>query len=165
MTRRRIALALALLALATLPAHAQRYYDNGRSAPSRRESIYDGRFSFVRLFYDRYPGWSYDYPDMESNLKGITTAITGLESNPDGSNILHMDDPALMRYPVAYISEPGYWYPSDAAAENLRAYIQKGGFLIVDDFHYDNEWTVFNHAIHRVLPDAIRDSGEILILC
>ncbi len=151
---RRFALALAALTLVALPAGAQRYYDNGRNAPSRREAQYDGRFSFVRLFYDRYPGWSYDYPDMESNLKGILTAITAVNSNPDGSNILHMDDPALFRYPVAYISEPGYWRPSEEAVRNLRAYIQKGGFLIIDDFHYENEWAVFDAAIHRVLPGA-----------
>lgn len=150
----RIGLAVALLALVTLPAHAQRRYDNGRSAPSRRETLYDGRFSFVRLFYDRYAGWAFDYPDMEQNLTGILGAITALEPHPDGTNILHMDDPALFRYPVAYLSEPGSWFPSEDAVRNLRAYIQKGGFLIVDDFHYDNEWAVFEAAMLRVLPGA-----------
>src|SRR6185503_2508616 len=26
---------------------------------------YDGQFVIVRLWYPSYPGWSYDYPDME----------------------------------------------------------------------------------------------------
>ena len=150
----RFVLALGLLALTTLPADAQRYYDNGRSAPSRREAKYDGQFSFVRLFYPRDPGWSFDYPDMEHNLTGILTGITGLKSTPNGTSILHMDDPVLLKYPVAYLSEPGSWFPSQADVENLRTYIHKGGFLIVDDFHYDNEWNVFESAIMRVLPGS-----------
>ena len=154
MASRRLALAVVLLGLTTLPAHAQRYYDNGRNAPSRFEAPYVGQFSFVRLFYNRYPGWSYDYPDMESNLMSIMSQITNVKTTPGGRNILHMDDPALFKYPVAYISEPGYWYPTDADVLNLRAYIQKGGFLIIDDFHYENEWAVFEAAIKRVLPDA-----------
>jgi hypothetical protein len=55
---------------------------------------------------------------------------------------------------VAYISEPGYWYPTDAEAANLRTYLAKGGFLIIDDFHYENEWAVFERAMRKVLPDA-----------
>jgi len=154
MVHRRIALAVALLALVTLPAHAQRYYDNGRNAPRRFEAPYDGQFSFVRLSYDRYPGWSFDYPDMEINLFGILSQITTIKPNPKGRNILPMDDPAIFRYPIAYISEPGSWFPSEAVVENLRKYIHKGGFLIVDDFHYENEWAVFESAMLRVLPGA-----------
>jgi hypothetical protein len=151
---RRLALAVVLLGLGTLPAGAQRYYDNGRNAPSHYEAKYDGQFAFVRLFYDRYPGWSYDYPDMEMNMLSILTKISNMTATPEGRNILHMDDPALFKYPVAYISEPGYWIPSDADVRNLRDYIHKGGFLIIDDFHYENEWAVFEQAIKRVLPDA-----------
>lgn len=158
---RRALLAAALLALGVFPADAQRYFDNGRSAPSRREVKYDGRFAFVRLFYPGYRSWAYDYPDMEGNLNGILSQITGIRPHPDGTNILHMDDPALFRYPVAYISEPGYWYPTDAEAAMLRDYIAKGGFLIVDDFHYDNEWAVFERAMKKVLPSARIDRLDV----
>jgi hypothetical protein len=150
----RVVLAVALFALMGLPADAQRYFDNGRSAPSRHEAKYDGQFSLVRLFYNRYPGWSYDWPDMEHNLTGILNGITGIKSNTNGTSIFHMDDPLLFSYPIAYLSEPGYWFPTDQEVLNLRAYIQKGGFLIVDDFHYENEWAVFEAAMLRVLPGA-----------
>jgi hypothetical protein len=65
-----------------------------------------------------------------------------------------MDDPELFKHPVAYLSEPGYWFPSESEATGLRNYLLKGGFLIVDDFHFENEWTVFERAMRRVLPDA-----------
>ena len=115
---------------------------------------YDGRFTFVRVQYARYGGWAADYPTMERNLTTILREITSLRPHEKGSNIHTFDDPELLKYPIAYLSEPGYWYPNDAEVLGLRDYLRKGGFLIADDFHFPNEWNVFEAAIRRVLPDA-----------
>ena len=114
--------------------------------------VYDGRFTLARLYYGSYPGWSYDWPDMESHLGRILDDLTSLRPTHDLNNVLRMDDPALMKFPVAYLSEPGYWFPTDAEATGLRTYLAKGGFLIVDDFHFANEWAVFETAMRQVLP-------------
>src|SRR3990172_8314976 len=45
-----------------------------------------------------------------------------------------LDDPELFKYPVAYIIEPGWWTMTDGEAAAFRTYLQKGGFVIVDDF-------------------------------
>jgi hypothetical protein len=147
--RRAVLLAI-LLALA-LPVSAQNW--RGFIPPT---VAYDGRFVLARLYYGFYPGWSYDWPDMEDNLNKILHAVTAMRPhpNPASGNIFRMDDPELLKFPVAYLSEPGYWHPTDAEVEGLRRYLAKGGFLIVDDFHYDNEWAVFETAMRRVLPDA-----------
>jgi hypothetical protein len=116
---------------------------------------YDGRFTFVRLRYavHRRSGWEFDYPAMERNFMTMARELTSLRPHVAGSNVLDMDDPELLRYPVAYLSEPGYWIPSEAEAAGLRAYLQKGGFLIVDDF-MRGEWYNFERSMHMVLPDA-----------
>jgi len=121
---------------------------------------YDGQFVIVRLWYPSYPGWSYDYPDMEQNLTLILKDLSYIRAHPDGSNIMRMDDPELLKFPIAYLSEPGYWYPSDSEAQGLRTYLAKGGFLIVDDFHFDNEWRVFEDAMRKVLPGGRIDRLE-----
>ena len=157
-----VALTVALIAGTTALALAARESAGqfqgrrfGRFIPDAASPIrYDGRFVIVRLFYPRYPGWSYDYPDMEQNLTLILKEITAIRAHPDGSNIFRMDDPALLQFPIAYLSEPGYWYPSDSEAAGLRTYLAKGGFLIVDDFHFENEWEVFQSAMRKVLPEA-----------
>lgn len=116
---------------------------------------YDGRFTFVRLRYQLVTrsGWEYDYPAMERNFMTIANDLSTLRPHVDESNIYDMDDPELMRYPVAYISEPGYWYPSSSEAAGLRNWIAKGGFLIVDDFLL-GQWTQFERAMKQVLPNA-----------
>jgi hypothetical protein len=116
---------------------------------------YDGKFTFARISYTVYrrSGWEFDYPAMERHLMTMLDEITELHPHRTGSNIHAFDDPELLKYPVAYLSEPGYWLPSESEVEGLRTYLAKGGFLIVDDFR-QNEWYNFETQMRRVLPDA-----------
>jgi hypothetical protein len=149
-----IVAAAALLMVVTADAQRGRFRFRFELPPPGASVPYDGRFTIVRLWYADYPGWSYDYPDMERNITLILNDLTSVRTRTDGSHILRMDDPELLKYPIAYLSEPGYWYPTDSEAEGLRTYLAKGGFLIVDDFHFENEWRVFEAAMRRVLPDG-----------
>lgn len=114
---------------------------------------YDGRFTFARIRYTVYrrSGWEFDYPTMERNLMTMMRELTEIDAHVGGSNIHTFDDPELLRYPVAYLSEPGYWIPSESEVTGLRTYLAKGGFLIVDDF-MRNEWLNFEAQMRRVLP-------------
>jgi hypothetical protein len=117
---------------------------------------YDGRFTFARIRYSEVygSGWAYDYPTMERNLMQMMGEITALSPHVRGSNIHTLDDPDLLRHPVAYLSEPGYWVANENEARGLREYLAKGGFLIVDDF-MQNEWFNFEAQILRALPGAV----------
>ena len=123
---------------------------------------YDGRFTFARIRYTVYgrSGWEFDYPAMERNLMSMMREVTALRPHVTASNIHTLDDPELLKYPVAYLSEPGYWIPSDAEAEGLRTYLAKGGFLIVDDF-MRGEWRNFEEQIRRVLPGVRIDRLDV----
>jgi hypothetical protein len=154
--RRTVAWVVLVLVVAVpLAAAAQRGGFFGSNRRVRYRTVpYDGRFTFVRVQYAQYGGWAADYPTMETNLTQILREITELRPHESGSNVHTFDDPELLKYPIAYLSEPGYWYPSDAEVLGLQQYLQKGGFLIVDDFHFQNEWAVFERAMRRVLPSA-----------
>jgi hypothetical protein len=116
---------------------------------------YDGRFTFARIRYTVYgrSGWEFDYPTMERHLMEMVRETTSLKPHVTGSNIHTFDDPELLKYPVAYLSEPGYWLPSESEGAGLRNYLAKGGFLIVDDF-MRGEWRNFEAQIRRTLPQA-----------
>ena len=152
MSLRRLGLSLALLCLSA-PGEAQRFRQRG--VQLERNAAYDGRFTFARIQYTVYgrSGWEFDYPTMERNLMSMMRFITSMRPHVRESNIHTLDDPELMRYPIAYLSEPGYWVPSDAEAEGLRKYLAKGGFLIVDDF-MRGEWNNFEQSMRKGLPMA-----------
>ena len=156
--RRRAYALLTCLGLASV-VYAERLYAQRRGGFGRvyvePNAQYDGRFTFVRLRYQVYSqsGWEYDYPAMERNFMTIINDLSTLHPHVRESNIHDMDDPALARYPIAYLSEPGYWIPDQPEAEGLRRWIRKGGFLIVDDF-FGPQWANFERSMMAVLPDA-----------
>ena len=117
---------------------------------------YDGRFTFVRLRYTQgyRMAWSADYPQMERNFMTILNDLSVIKPHKNQSNVYTLDDPELFKYPISYLTEPGYWYPDDQEAAGLRTWIAKGGFLIVDDFYFDRQWAVFEAGMRKVLPDA-----------
>jgi hypothetical protein len=83
----------------------------------------------------------------------ILSDLTTVRPHVRESNVHDMDDPELARYPIAYLSEPGYWVPDERQAAGLRAWIERGGFLIVDDFLL-GQWANFERSMRLVLPNA-----------
>lgn len=159
MIARRVALLATVLALPS-PVAAQRR--DQTSLDNIPRTPYDGRFTFVRIKYAVPPGgfgfrgdipWSHDYARAERHFTRILSELSTIRVRTDASNVMTLDDPELFKFPVAYMCEPGFWQPSDAEAQGLRNYLQKGGFLIVDDF-VDNQWYNFEEQMRKVLPDA-----------
>ncbi|HKG90433.1 MAG TPA: DUF4159 domain-containing protein [Gemmatimonadaceae bacterium] len=142
--------------LLAMPLHAMPLHAQWRQrAPQPHNVAYDGRFTFARIRYTELysAGWSYDYPEMERNFTTLLSEITALKPHTTRSNILTFDDPELLKYPIAYVSEPGYWIPSDSEAAGLRRYVEKGGFVIFDDF-MGREWENFETQFRRAFPNA-----------
>jgi hypothetical protein len=158
----------ALLTLAAGTAFAQFGFGGRGRLVVRRNIPYDGRFTFVRLtyttapggyWYSGWPAWAHGYPVAEQNLMKIMNEVSYLRPHLDEINTLTLDDPELTKYPVAYIIEVGWWTMTDREAAALRSYLQKGGFVIVDDFKLPGGiggggWDTFESNIKRVLPDA-----------
>jgi hypothetical protein len=157
--------ALALAALALLVGFGGRR-QNLRPFPN---APYDGRFTFVRITYETaeggywyrgLPAWAHGYPIAEQNLMRIMNEVSFLGAHDEEINTLRLDDPELFRYPVAYIIEVSWWAMTDREATALREYMQKGGFVIVDDFKATGDfgspgWDVFEANMKHVLP-AVR---------
>jgi hypothetical protein len=155
--------------LVAATALAQFGFGGGRGRLAVRPNIpYDGRFTFVRVkyttapggyWYGNWPSWAHGYPISEQNLMNIMNSVSLLGAHVDEINTLTLDDPELYKYPVAYLIEPGWWQMTDSEATALRDYIQKGGFVIVDDFKPTGYrgcdcWEHFEANMRRVLPGA-----------
>ena len=156
-------------------ALAQRRFDDGFGGfggygrvPAIHNVPYDGQFTFVRVKYDTAPGgtwagsrpsWVHGYPLAEENLMRIMNDLSFFNARTDDVNVLTLEDPELFKYPVAYIIEVGWWTLNEREAAALRAYLQKGGFLIVDDFktlgwrgNGTGGWDPFEANMNRVFP-------------
>ncbi|MCU0635212.1 MAG: DUF4159 domain-containing protein [Gemmatimonadaceae bacterium] len=152
-------LVLALLALPIVAMSAQRF---GRRSPGETPNPnvgYDGRFTFVRVKFEPLGGgrdlkWDHDYPTAETHLMKILDEVSSVKPHLEGTNILSFADTAIFDYPVAYVSEPGFWTMSDEELAGVQAYVRKGGFLIFDDFA-DRHWLNFERQWRRAFPDLV----------
>lgn len=127
---------------------------------------YDATYTFVRVRFNSWrgrgsgrgfgrgggPGWAHDYPYADGNFIKILDEVTLLGPNTRGTSIIDADDPELHRHPIAYVSEPGEWSPTQAEVDNLAAYLRKGGFLILDDFRGNGEWRNVEAIFGTILP-------------
>lgn len=125
-------------------------YDAGYTFVRVRFSM-GGRRGFGRGF-GRQPPWAHDFPQADNNFVKILDEVTLARPHTDGTNVIDAADPELHRYPVAYVSEPGYWAATQAEVENVSQYLQKGGFLILDDFRGEWEWHNVETIFAAILP-------------
>lgn len=124
----------------------------------------DHGFRFVRVKYDmgassngfgfgRRGGapWAHDYPTAEMNFHEAVARTTKIhvEGQP---LVLTLDDQRIFEYPVLYLCEPGYWDMTDEQVENLAQYLQRGGFIMFDDFRGPRELMNAYEQMQRALP-------------
>ena len=139
--------------------------------PLMKNVPYDGQVTFVRLRYKGGPGncyyrgepsWAHGYGytekgTAEMNLMKIVSEISVLRPHTEATNVLAIDDPALFRYPVAFLVEAGYLTLSEKEVLALRKYLERGGFLIIDDaredaFRGQSGWANMESMLQLVLP-------------
>ena len=155
LSRTRIVWGLAAVVAATVIATplAQRGYSQSYSGNVR----YDGKFTFVRLSYPWYGGrgapWAHDWPRGEEHFLKIFSEITSVPMHVTESSIMSLSDPELFKFPVAYMAEPGFWGMGDEEVRNLRTYLLKGGFLILDDFR-NRDWGNVDLQFSRMFPQG-----------
>lgn len=120
-------------------------------------------FTFARVRYSSGGGgwgrgrrgggpWRTDFPDAELNLSFRLQQMTSLKVNPEPV-VVDLTQPNLGDYPFLYIVEPGYLTFQDEEVTALRKYLDKGGFLMIDDFWGEDEWANIEHELKRVFPE------------
>jgi hypothetical protein len=163
-----LAIAVAALVASGAAALAQRRLIGAQARRHLPNTPYDGRFTFVRINYDTAPGgfwyrgepaWMHGYPTAEENLMKIMNEVSFLGAHDDKFNSLALDDPEIFRYPLIYLIEVSWWRMTDRERDALRAYLDKGGFVIVDDFKAEGDfgsagWAPFEENMKRVMPEG-----------
>jgi hypothetical protein len=110
-----------------------------------------------------FPGyWTMDYPRSDRHLLAGVRRLTRIDARSveQVTSLDGTDD--IYNWPTLYGVEVGHWLLPDKEAGQLREYLNRGGFLMVDDFHGSNaaeheqgidEWAIFSDSMDRVFPD------------
>ena len=96
--------------------------------------------------------WTMDYPRGDRHLAEGLRRLTSINvrsveqvTESDGT-----DD--IYNWPFLYAVEVGMMDITDTDGEQLRDFLNRGGFLMVDDFHGDEEWNNFEYSLDKILP-------------
>ena len=114
-------------------------------------------FAFARLVYgnSEYGSWSRwqaDWPHAETHFSQGLDRLTVIDVAAEGV-LVRMAGNDVFDYPWIYVVEVGYLSLSADEITQLREYLLRGGFLMVDDFHGQAEWQQFEYVMRQVFPD------------
>jgi hypothetical protein len=101
-----------------------------------------------------FGGWGTDYPGGDRNLIEGVRRLTRIDvrSVEQAVDLDGSDD--VYNWPFLYAVEVGQWLLDENEAKQLRDYLDRGGFLMVDDFHGRYQWQIFEEGIRAVFPDS-----------
>lgn len=115
-----------------------------------------------------FPGyWTMDYPRSDRHLLQGVRRLTLIDTRSVEQVVSLDGTDEIFNWPMLYAVEVGHWkLPADEAGQ-LRDFLLRGGFLMVDDFHgsnaadhavspggeYINEWANFTDSMSLVFPD------------
>lgn len=175
----RLFLAIALLLSLTLGLFAfQRGGGFGRAQLSfPTEPTVPSEFYFSRLRYNSgyasggsfgyrgfRGGWSQDYPRADDDCLVVLRRLTRIDARA-ALNVVDIDSDRMFDYPWVYAVGVNTWTFTDEEAKRLRDYLLRGGFLMVDHFHGEDDWARFMAGMSMVLPDYtvedLRDNDAI----
>lgn len=111
------------------------------------------RWHFGTNGYIGHRGWSHNYPDSDRNLNDFLERATRIDVLEESYLIVELGSEAVFEYPFAYISEPGEMQLTDQEVVNFREFIDRGGFVLVDDFDGPIQMAQFRSQLTRAFPD------------
>jgi len=116
--------------------------------------------------------WTIDFPRSDRHLLEGVRRLTRIDTR-SVEQVVELDGTDdVYNWPMMYAVEVGHWDLPDDQAAQLRDFLLRGGFLMVDDFHGDepyhnvySEWQTFLASMTKVFPDRpvvdMEDSNAI----
>jgi hypothetical protein len=130
------------------------------------DALRKSEFSLGRLRYHspmdggrRYYRWGIDVNKGDRLFIGLLTRLTRLDVQPI-ETIIDVNSDDIFNLPWLMAGSVGDWELTTPQAARLRQYFDRGGFLLVDDFHNEREWANFMQGIHMIDPLAQAEELE-----
>ena len=176
----RIALAALVLAvpaaLLVAAAQIQQYEGNGiidmdgeRFAPANPNEKTE--WTFARFHYDlgdefrfRFERWAADYPKADRQFIMGVKRLSLVQARST-EQVVDANSDDLYNWPWIYVEDGGAWTFNEKQAARLREYLNRGGFMFVDDSHGDYEWQNVVAGLRMILPgrpiEELADPDEL----
>lgn len=116
-----------------------------------------GRLRFRSPYDNRFrKRWGIDANKGDRTFISLLSRLTRLHTQSI-ETIVDVDEDEIYNHPFVVAISVGEWEFSPAHAQRLRNFFDRGGFLLVDDFHNEGEWANFMAGIRMIDPDLTWD--------
>lgn len=121
------------------------------------DAFEEKEFAFARLrfrsyrrggFYQR---WGIDANRADRLFAEGMRRLTRVDTR-SVEHIVDIDSDEIFEWPWLYAVSISDWVLSEPQIARLKTYFDRGGFLMVDDFHGEREWAEFMAGMSRILP-------------
>ncbi|MDX1981831.1 MAG: DUF4159 domain-containing protein [Bryobacteraceae bacterium] len=166
MTARRVIAAIVLAVIAASAQYARQErrwarYEHEMQNPAEDppDAWERTEFAFARLryrsardgFYFRGSRWGVDANKSERQFILGLRRLTRVHAR-SVEQIVDVESEDMYDWPWLYAVGVGDWSFNQAQAARMRQFFERGGSLMVDDFHNDREWARFMAGIDVILP-------------
>jgi uncharacterized protein DUF4159 len=139
--------------------------EQGDPAEIPPKQLPDRNVAGCHLLYDSVrreqngAGWRTDYPRGQRHLlirlsELTKTRVSWREPHIPHVWLVRLSDDALFQCPYVMASDVGTIGLSEDEVAGLRLYLQKGGFVWVDDFWGEAAWEQWSTELARALPPS-----------
>jgi len=114
-----------------------------------------GRFGGFGRFGDWHQGstnWTNDYPRADRHLLTAFRRLTRIDTRSVEQPVNLEDGDDVYNWPFLYAARGGSMWLTDEMVVKLRDYLDRGGFLILDDMWGDAEYEVCLQNVQRIFP-------------
>lgn len=123
---------------------------------------------FERGFRDWREGgtsWTEDYPRADRHFITALRRLTRVDARAVEQPVNPDDGDDIFNWPWLYAGLPGNWDLTPQQAAKIREFLNRGGFLMAEDFWGPREWEDFEAGMKMIFPDRqivdLEDSDRI----
>jgi hypothetical protein len=98
-------------------------------------------------------GWSHNYPSSDQHFAQVISEATNIDVKSLSYRIVELGSDDVFKYPFAVVSEPGEMELTDHEVENLRQFLNRGGFVVMDDFDGQHDLSTLQRNLKKAFPD------------
>ena len=98
-------------------------------------------------------GWSHNYPTAEQHFTQLLSEATNIDVKNVSYRIVELGSPDVFDYPFALVSKPGEMDLNDHEVENLKQFVERGGFVLMDDFDGSRDLSTLQRNLRMAFPD------------
>jgi hypothetical protein len=118
------------------------------------------RFEFRRRDWrEGGTSWTEDYPRADRHFVIALRRLSRVDARAVEQPVNPDDGDDIYNWPWLYAGLPGNWDLTSKQAAKIRDFLDRGGFLMAEDFWGPQEWRDFETGMRKIFPE--RDIVEL----